>query len=284
MAQAQKRQKKSTIRFNYLHQTVAATLSISRQVPADAIITLADVVREVRRNGVIAGIEIGPKMVSSVTDRLSTLVGNAYGDERARVLASFPVIKLALDSMTAAAVTGSVSSPRSAWHLEVLSPSAAAQLTHDQQLEVVATGDAEATATVQQSDEDLVHKPADYQPIPYEGDAQVYEQQIFARIEAWQMRNDNLAARSQRRMEMFLRESLGIEGTWVKGHEIHKFQGKPACAAEPTIRCTRTRLILPVEEKARASGGHSAGTRHYAALLIMKYPGAGSAIHPPFMG
>ncbi|KAJ7177775.1 hypothetical protein C8R46DRAFT_1212505 [Mycena filopes] len=234
MAQAQKRQKKSTIRFNYLHQTVAATLSISRQVPADAIITLADVVREVRRNGVIAGIEIGPKMVSSVTDRLSTLqlyglldiacisctlkitaaghaiferitdqVGNAYGDERARVLASFPVIKLALDSMTAAAVTGSVSSPRSAWHLEVLSPSAAAQL------EVVATGDAQATATVQQSDEDLVHKPADYQPIPYEGDAQVYEQQIFARIEAWQMRNDNLAARSQRRMEMFF---AGVPG------------------------------------------------------------------------
>ncbi|KAJ7488580.1 hypothetical protein B0H11DRAFT_2230113 [Mycena galericulata] len=42
-------------------------------------------------------------------------------------------------------------------------------------------------------------------PIPYQGDAQRLQEQIFARLEAWQRRNDDWAARMQKRID-----ALGI--------------------------------------------------------------------------
>ncbi|KAJ7020971.1 hypothetical protein C8F04DRAFT_1195961 [Mycena alexandri] len=180
---------------------MAAAVSLSPRVPEGTDITLQDFLAEVRRNADTAGIENGSKMVSSVKDRLLKLsglldvvspaysiqitqagraafqrisndVGENHGDQKAQILAVFPVIKRALHSMNMAAITRRLSPPPSSSPPVALSLSAA--------------------------------PTANYEPIAYEGDAQRYQEQIFARIEAWQRRSDLAAGRTQQRMEDFL--------------------------------------------------------------------------------
>ncbi|KAJ7033315.1 hypothetical protein C8F04DRAFT_1261128 [Mycena alexandri] len=242
MPAVQRRKKALTFKFNYLQQTVAAAVSLSPRVPEGTDITLHDFLAEgplpfllplvsliltflVRRNAENVGIENGSKMVSSVKDqafrvtgrrildildsnntsrpgsRIADVVGEGHRDEKERILASFPIIKRALDSMNMSAATRRLSPPPSSFPPVALSASA------------VEVGSAQQETPGSACDNDsrksedaggLVDETANYEPIAYEGDAQRYQEQIFARIEAWQRRADLEAACAQQRMDDFL--------------------------------------------------------------------------------